>query len=85
MKASIYMTAVLLGSLTLLVAQASACELNLSKTKAKGKTYYTVKGDSLSSKNVAKLARVCGIHVKIMTPNEVIFHKIKRLKNKIAR
>lgn len=66
-------------------AMASNCNITLLKKKADAKTSYTVAGDRLSKKNIEKIAKVCKVQYKLMTPAQVKQLKVTQLKAKLAK
>lgn len=83
MKNLIILT-VLVATFTGAAANAS-CTINLKKKKAGAKTSYTMSGETISKKVVAKLSSQCKFNYSIMSVSELRAMKIAKLKKQLAK
>ena len=63
----------------------NSCNITLYKKKFNSKTYYTLQGESISKKVIAKLAPSCKFSMKLMTEAQKREMKIKRLKSQLKK
>ena len=74
---------VLMSLLVVTNVQANSCNLTLFKKKASSKTYYTLKGETISQKIIKKLD--CNVTTKYFSASQLRAMKIKRLKKQLNK
>jgi len=79
------MKKLLLISIITSTCVSASCNITLYKKKFNSKTYYTLQGESISKKVIAKLAPSCKFSMKLMTEAQKREMKIKRLKSQLNK
>lgn len=63
----------------------ASCNITLQKKKAGAKTSYTMSGDTISKKVIAKLSKQCKFDFVIMSERQLKAMKIAKLKKQLAK
>lgn len=63
----------------------TTCNITLLKKKASAKTFYTLKGETISKSVIKKLNSECSFDIKLMSNKMKREIDIKRLQKKLAK
>lgn len=75
----------LLISLLLISSAQAACNITLYNKTAGAKTSYTLEGESISQKVIAKLSTQCTFSIKTMSAAQKKAMTVKSLKKRLAK